>query len=520
MKRISLMLLVPMLLAGGSCSRFLDTVPTDQLSPSTYYKTKDQLTSSLIGVYDMLGARNLYARHYTCRLGMEGDEGFYNTDAVVTGPQVYNFSPSDSYVGGLWNDLYIGINRANNLLANVNNNPQIDASFRDQVRGEALFLRSYFYFLLVQNFGGVPLILTPTTGSGDIEIPRASAKEVYEKIIMDMEEAETLVTPLHTLGFGGRVSKSAVRGILARVCLYMAGYPLRDASRYEKAAFWAKKVIDDAEEGHMLNTDYAQVFINYAQDKYDVKESIWEVEFWGNVSGSYDETGQIGAWIGIASTNTTLIGYAYGFINATANLYKSYEPQDVRRDLAIAPYKYTATGGKTNYTSTKDADLYTRYVGKYRREWELVKPGSANSTPTNFPLLRFSDVLLMYAEAENELHGGPTPDALHALNLVRGRAKASLYTGANTITDKNEFFDKIVDERSRELCFEALRKPDLVRWGIFIPVMKGVAAAMSQHGATGFYSLAYRNVNERHLLFPIPSKDLSLNAALEQNPNW
>jgi hypothetical protein len=159
-------------------------------------------------------------------------------------------------------------------------------------------------------------------------------------------------------------------------------------------------------------------------------------------------------------------------------------------------------------------------VGKYRREWELVKPGSANSTPTNFPLLRFSDVLLMYAEAENEVHGAPTPAALDALNKVRERAKASLYTGANTISDKNEFFDRIVEERSRELCFEGLRKPDLIRWGIFIPVMKSVAAEMAQHGATAFYALAYKNAGERHLLFPIPSKDLSLNTALVQNPNW
>ncbi|WP_343306199.1 RagB/SusD family nutrient uptake outer membrane protein [Chitinophaga niabensis] len=516
MKRISLIILVLMILSGSSCTRFLDTTPTDRLSPQTYYQNEKQLTASLIGVYDILGARNVYARHYTCRLGMEADEGFYNTDAVVTGPQVYNFSPSDTYVSGLWNELYIGINRANSLLANLNNNPQIDEAVRNRIKGEALFLRAYFYFLLVQQFGGVPLILAPTLTGDDVEIPRSSTKEVYEKVLEDMEEAETLVVPIQTLGFGGRVSQSAVRGVLARVCLYMAGYPLRDVTKYEKAAFWAKKVIDDAGAAHDLNIDYQQVFINYAQDKYDIKESIWEVEFWGNVSGAYDETGQIGAWIGITSTNTTIIGFAYGFLNTTAKLYKSYETQDLRRDVAIAPYKYTAAGGKTNHTYTKDADLYLRNVGKYRREWELVKPGSANSTPTNFPLLRFSDVLLMYAEAENEVHGAPTPAALDALNKVRARAKATLVN----ITDKNEFFDQIVDERSRELCFEGLRKPDLIRWGIFIPVMKNVAAEMSQHGATAFYALAYKNVNERHLLFPIPSKDLSLNTALVQNPNW
>ncbi|MFA6084267.1 RagB/SusD family nutrient uptake outer membrane protein [Mucilaginibacter sp.] len=508
------------LLSVSSCTKFLDTKPTDFLSPTTYYQNESQLTASLVGVYDILGSTNVYARHYIARLGMEADEGFYNTDAVVTGPQVYNFSPSDTYIGGFWNDLYVGINRANNLLASVNNNTQIAQAFRDQVRGETLFLRAYYYFLLVQNFGGVPLILDPTLSTENVSVPRSTAKQVYEKIIADMEAAEPLVASINTLGFGGRVSKSAVRGILARVCLYMAGNPVNDLSKYKEASFWAKKVMDDGDAGHVLNPNFTQVFMNYAQDKYDIKESIWEVEFWGNVAGAYNETGQVGAWIGITSTNTTIIGQAYGFLNCTSKLYKSYEAQDIRKDLSIAPYVYTAAGGKTNYTSTTDASLYTRNVGKYRREWELVTPRSANATPTNFPILRFADVLLMYAEAENEVNGSPTPPALDALNLVRQRAHATLYTGANTITSKSDFHDKIIDERSRELCFEALRKPDLIRWGIFVPTMKGVASLMSQQNATNFYSLAYRNVSDRNLLFPIPSKDMSLNSALVQNPGW
>lgn len=520
MKRIYYFLPVLLLCTNISCKKFLDVEPKDFLPPSYYYQTEEQLLYSLAGVYDPLGSLDLYGRHYISRVGIEADEGFYNTSAVVSGPQVYNFTSSDTYVSGFWRELYMGINRANTLLANVDNNPNVNEAVRLQIRGEALFLRGYYYFLLAQNFGAVPLLLQPATSPDDTDIARSPLKEVYEQVLADMKGADALVAPIKTFGFGGRVSKSAVRGILARVCLYMAGYPLKDSSKYQEASIWAKKVIDDREAGHMLNPDYTQIFINYAQDKYDIKESIFEVEFWGNGADGFSETGSVGAWIGIYSSNNDIIGNAFGFLNATAKLYRSFEASDVRRDCVVATYIYSATGTKTYYTSTTEASLYTRRVGKYRREWELIFPKSNNATPTNFPLLRFADVLLMYAEAENEFHNGPTPDAVEALNLVRARAHASLYTGSNSLTNKTDFFNALVDERSRELCFEALRKPDLIRWGLFIPTMKGTETKMAKDIPGSFYALAYKNVAEKHLLYPIPSRELSLNPTLNQNPNW
>ena len=163
-------------------------------------------------------------------------------------------------------------------------------------------MRAYYYFILVEHWGDVPLILSPTV---DLKVLEKSAEslleKVYEQIIGDMDLAEDLVQSATGAGFGGRVTKSAVRGILARVCLRMAGNPLNDESRYAEARSWAKKVIrDDTESGHRLHPDYSQVFINYAQDKYDIKESIWEVEFWGNAQNSYRETGRVGAWCGFA----------------------------------------------------------------------------------------------------------------------------------------------------------------------------------------------------------------------------
>lgn len=510
-----------------SCNKFLDTKPTDFLSPVTYYETEEHLTFALAGAYDVLGTTNLYRTYYVARMGSEADEGCYSPNTVITGPQVYNFSPGEPIVQGFWGDLYAGIYRANAILANVDRNESIDMSFRNQVRGEALFLRAYYYFLLVQNFGGVPLILQPTMSAGNNDVPRSSAAEVYNQIINDLEAAEELVLPIQALGYGGRANKSAVRGMLARVCLYNAGFPVRDVSKYERVKYWADKVINDPEAGHALNPDYAQIFINYAADKYDIGESLWEIEFWGNNEGAERETGLIGSWIGItvsaaAAAANPELGTAYGYVNSTAKLYQLYEEGDIRRDWAISDFTYSNTGTKVPITSTAPASLYTRKAAKYRREYEVVKPKSNHASPINWPVLRLSDVMLMYVEAENEISGPPQlgSQALGYLNQIRERANAATFDASNLISDKNQFRDFIVDERSRELCFEALRKPDLIRWGIFEFTMQDMANRMATDIPGSHLSLAFRNVHSRHLLFPIPSRELVLNPALQQNPNW
>src|SRR5690606_26166267 len=114
---------------------------------------------------------------------------------------------------------------------------------RAVIKGETLFLRAYYYFLLVSYWGDVPLLLEPTSSVAQTDNPRTPSKEVYEQIIQDMTEAEALVKRVQDVSNAGQINKSAVRGILARVCLYMAGAPLKDTSKYELAAYWAKKIM-------------------------------------------------------------------------------------------------------------------------------------------------------------------------------------------------------------------------------------------------------------------------------------
>ncbi len=506
------------IIGGSSCNKFLDLKPLDKLSPVNFYETEPQMTAALTGVYDILGRGAVYAYTFPTRFATEADEGYFQSTSRTTGPQFYDLSSSDAEVLGTWSTLYEGISRANVVLANIKK-PQMSEVRRNEIEGEALFLRSYYYFLLVTNWGGVPLVLEPVTSVEGNSIGRSTPTEVYEQITQDMIKAETLVGSATKIGFGGRVNKSAVRGVLARVYLYWAGFPLKNTAKYEDAKLWSEKVINDGEAAHRLNPSFEQVFINYAKDLYDVKESIFEVEF--ATTGIY-EHGQIGSWIGIRSSSTT-IGTAYGFIGATQRMYQLYKVGDLRRDRAVAPFYYS--GDTEVYWTTNQ--FWGRSPGKWRRAEEVAKPKLAQNTPINYPLLRYSDVLLMFAEAENALNG-TTPAAYDAVNKVRRRAFGLDITIVSSVADftpglsPDAFLELLKDERSRELCFESMRKYDLIRWGDLADKLNQMqndilttAPASYQYSA-----LSAKNFTSRHLLLPIPISEIALNKLLTQNPGW
>lgn len=504
-----------------SCNSLLDTQPSDFLTQSYYFTTEEQLELALNGVYDRLGASEVYGDRMTWTYNSSTDESFQKGRGTQ-GITVNNYEASNTDINNFWRVCYEGIGRANVLLANIDK-PDMSEARRNLIRGEALFLRGHYYFILALNFGGVPLMLEPTTSNENLKIPRAPLQEVYTQIITDMTAAEALLQEqtVTSLGHSGRVTRTAVQAMLARVNLHMAGYPLYNESRYQEVLNWATKVVESGE--HALNPSYEQVFINYAKDIYDVKESIYEIEFFGNGLDTYRETGRIGNNIGITCQDRE-IGQCYGSVNASPKLFNLYDSTDTRRDWNCAPYVFS---GITNAIKVPNLDVWERNVGKWRREYETLTPKHPNNTPQNFAVIRYSDVLLMLAEAENHLNG-PTDAAYNAVNRVRRRAYDKPLDTSNEQADAPKGMDRaaflafIQDERARELCFEALRRYDLIRWGIYLETMKeladyvmGEAPENRQH-----YALAAQNLSERHLLFPIPQRELSVNPALQQNPDW
>lgn len=662
MKKIHYIFVTILCISLVSCEKFLSTVPTDSLTQPEYYSTEAKLNQALAGVYQPLNSEGIYGNNMF-NFFASSDESFYARSAQVTGVMVYNFDYGNGEVNNFWTQCYIGIERTNLLIANINA-ATMDDTKKQAILGEALFLRGYYYFLLVTNFGDVPLKITPTSSVTEVSIPRTPVKDVYTQILADMITAEGKVSSISTLGNSGHISKTAVEGILARVCLTMAGAPLNDASKYADALAWAKKVQDSGL--HSLNSNYQQIFVNLSQDKYETKESMWEIEAKGTGAEGFGNANRLGNTNGIQYTkDNNLPGYGYGFISTTAKLFNTYAAGDLRRDWAIAPFSYNASTTPYSYTYFTPTQTYNRNCGKFRREYELSPLLSKNITPINFPVLRYADVLLMIAEAENQLNPTPTVAAYDAINQVRRRAfgldpstpavsitvvsgvtlstagntgysktvsnvpvtftggggtgatgmatvsvttgkvtsiaivnpgksytsaptanvgllwtantayntgdqvvnGANLYlvTAAGTSTAvgptqltgaslpattgaiftyagakanltaaivttpvdlvglaKGIFFQAVQDERARELSFEALRKPDLIRWGIWVSTMNNLATDIKANaGATFAYAaLAGANITARNVLFPIPASELTVNSAAKQNPGW
>ncbi|MEO5998714.1 MAG: RagB/SusD family nutrient uptake outer membrane protein [Chitinophagaceae bacterium] len=431
MKRIYFLPIVLLLLSFGSCKKYLDTKPTDFLSTTNYYQTESQLDFARAGVYNSLGNNGLWGSFANYLLGWQADEAYMNR-LTLNGPFNYNYSPSDQYMNGCWNTLWDGINRANVLLANLDKNPAIAKSLRDKIRGECLFLRGYYYFMLVQYWGDVPIKLIPTGSVDDVNIERSPVKDVYVQILADMTAAEPLVPGIKVIGNGGAISKSAVRGILARVCLTMAGEPLKDASKYQDAKTWAKKVMDDGESGHNLNPSYSQIFINLGGDKYDSQENIWEVEFYGNnadaATKAFSEWTNNGYINGPTSAAGSATGNAPAYMTITSKFYNVFQDGDLRKWFSIAHFSYLnsqVNGEKTmKVIPPTEKDKWVFQPAKWRREYEAIPRGTSVTSGINMAMLRYSDVLLMFAEAENAING-PTADAIAAVNKVRQRGWSS-----------------------------------------------------------------------------------------------
>jgi hypothetical protein len=436
-----------------SCQKSLNLTPSDFQSTSTYYNTEAQLQTALAGVYATFNSPNVYGSALNYNFNIIDDLNFGGNNRVPPAGIAGNLiTPSDNQIGLTWQDLYIGIERANVLLANMDKATVSSQVNRDQIKGEALFLRAYFYFILVSYFGDVPLKLAPTTSIIDVGLARTPAKDVYNQIIADMTAADGLVQPYNVLKQAGRVSQSAVEGILARVCLYMAGYPILDKSKYADALKWSSKVVNNGM--HQLEPDFKQIFMNYIQDLYDettYAESIFEAEFYGNRSGnSYYITGRIGYNMGITCTDLN-VGYCFGYFSCTAKLWNLYPDnglaysRDLRRDWTITPYTLTVVNGVQNNhnpiaviaptVAVPNPPVFNRQLAKWRREYEVLVPKSKADGPSNFPLLRYSDVLLMQAEAENEING-PDAVAYAAINKVKERA-LGIGSKVTTITVTN-----------------------------------------------------------------------------------
>jgi hypothetical protein len=520
----------------SSCKKFLDTKPTAFGSPLTYYQTSAEQQTALNGVYNELGTAYNGGIGYT--LTATTDESEPRNTGVATQLK-YIYDAGDPAILSTWQGLYTGIERANVLLNSFQPTDTADAT-KKLIIGQTLFLRAYFYFLLVRGWGDVPMQLKPTASVTNVNIARTPSVTVYKQIVADMKTADMLLQTqtVTSLGYNGKITKTAVEGILARVYLTWAGAPINDATQYVNAQTYINKVIGDGE--HSLNPNYSKIFLNLMENVEDIKESIWEVEYYGN--GQAPGVGQAESALGnLMSPLGDAVGGLNGGTSTTAGhvlitktLYDGYSAWDTtRRNWNCLTYNY-ANGSNISTYPTKQSigtNEWLYCIGKWKPEYSKTT-GSGNLS-CNYPLLRYSDILLMQAEVETQLNNGPNAIAYNAINQVRRRAFNAPSNVPNAICDVpagqslSQFMTTLQAERMNEFCFEGIRFWDLRRWGNMYGVMQSLSlyasttsGAIYGHGGGSLVVSAAAAFQTRNNLYPIPTHEISLNTSLVQNPGW
>ena len=551
--------------ALSSCS-FLDVEP-QVICADTFYNTEKEVQYGLAGVYGVMSNEALYGNYYSLMYSNIDDLCYFNRDQGSNLLQFQRHTAGTSQIYDMWVELYQGIRNANAFMeAVVLTNFDEDGAYYNEAR----FLRAYYHFLLAQAWGDVPLRKQAVTTHDAVMIAVTPQYDVLKWVAEEMEDCIELA-PESLEDTPSRIAKTTVQGILARVYLFMAGESVKGGDKavlLANAMNHADAVIKSGK--HQLNPDYAQIFKNMIMDQYDkqYRESMWEVDFLGDRSSAENWTnGRIGDVIGLQSTGSTGFdtwncNYSYGQYDGSLKLWDLYwrtdrtedenelpTVTDKRQEWNLPPYNYAGndkqppygsglTSGKSIVSIDKTPYVYDnvstsqdplaapaiRNCGKYRREVEYEGHKSAKLlyTTINYPILRYSDVLLMFAEASNEING-VTQEAYDCVKAVRDRA--GIKTNEMSAYDKETFRELVRNERGRELCFESLRRYDLVRWGIFVETMneyvqwsndeRWVKNTKAQRAASmGSY------IKPMHVVLPIPSIELGVNDLLVQNPLW
>lgn len=458
-----------------SCEKYLEFTPVSLYSEENVFSNIDFTRQALLGVYALMTLDEGYSKRLNMYYAVDNDCEMCSGNYLDNGRRDiarYAANSGNAEIQKPWNNLYKGIDRANICIKKIPESPVwtngTEAQKKEMQRmlGEALTLRALFYYELIRNWGDVPFKTTPTKAGDDFYLPKTDRDTIYEYIINDLLTAAQLVPWRKEVALEERITKGAVKGLLARICLARGGYSLRKnggmqrgsnhLKYYQIARDQCKEVIESGQ--HSLNPDYGAIFRNHCEYKLDATygESMWEVGL-----GKY-RSGEVAYYVGNKVSELSRYGKADGGILAVPTYYLSFDSLDTRRDITVALYQID------EYNKRLLRNFKDIFIGKWRREWIKPEfPGSDKYTGVNWVLLRYSDILLMFAEAENELNQGPTPEAIAALQAVRERAFRGNTDKMPPIpTDYQSFFNEIVKERAWEFGGECIRKFDLIRWNL------------------------------------------------------
>lgn len=472
----------------------LDLVPEGSMAPDNFFKSEGDANSAVISVYSGLGSHYIY-NQYSEVMNSQGTDdaewgnGRNTSNADKNDLDKFTFSPATKLVYEFWRTQYTVINRCNYAIDNISvmGEDRISLKKKNQFIAEARFLRALLYFNLVRTYGKVPLVLKETTSLNDLKVARSSVDSVYSQIISDLEFAELNLPRKGEYASAdlGRASKGAAKGLLAKVYLTM--------KKYDKVVIKTEEVMG---MGYQLWDNYAD---NFDLTKKNGQESIFEIQYkagTGNPGSSYNgyfrpPFVKINGWSG------------YGDNPVTKNHYDAYKPGDLRRDVNVRLYT------REEYPNMASSILYPYYCNKYL---DFSKEATVENSGNNYPILRYSDIYLMRAEALHALTPGSS-EAYECVNKVRRRAFGKPIDTPSDIDLKTglspeEFLDSVLYERRLEFAFEGQRRFDLLSTHKLKEAMEAqnpsIAAA----------------IEEKHYLLPVPQLERESNSLLDQNPEW
>ncbi|HEY4155717.1 MAG TPA: RagB/SusD family nutrient uptake outer membrane protein [Puia sp.] len=456
----------------SSCKKdFLDVVPVDRIPKEEFYKTEADLTAAIYGAY--AAQRGMYTGGELPLYDLEetrSDNTNENLGRQTEHKAVDNFTvqSGNTSITGEWGANYDCINLCNAIIDRAPN-VDMDETRKQQMIGEALFIRAHAYFLLVQDYGGLPLRLHETVSlSGDNNLARSSVDSVYLQIISDLQAAASSLPDSYSGTDVGRATAYAANALLGKVELQKGD---------KQAAVDALRKVVFPGTPYSLLPNYADLWNPTTKNS---PESIFELQFLPPLNGSP-------FWNYFAPATLAIPGGTNGSTapnTPTQDLINAYETNDTRLAASIG---YDPGG--------------TPYILKFKDPSVSV----GNDANNNFPVLRYADALLMLAEALGE-----STEAYDLINEVRARA----HLGPVGAATPGTFIDKLMHERQVELAFECHRWHDLLRLD-----QSETLSIMNAHLAREFP--ANNIVIDAHnLLAPLPDAEVQTNALAEQNPGY
>jgi starch-binding outer membrane protein, SusD/RagB family len=483
-----------------SCKKFLDTEPASAFTDTYVFSHIEDAQKMVNAIY-----ANFNTDAFTSRMSnnFNGNTDIECGSISTSAPDnsrrdIWSFqaTPANADLQTVWNNAYLAINRANECIEGIRNSSLYKDSTNTnftamkQLLGESLTLRAYWYHCLVNYWGDVPFNTTPTKHGDNFYQPRVGRDTILTHVINDLLDIKDSMEWSTATTYGiEQVNREFTLGMIARLALTRGGYWLypdmtmkrkADYLDYYKIANTACKELMSLQP-HTLNSSFGAVFYNECQGivSSSSDDVLYEVAF----APGY---GDVGWCNGIAVvTGSHAYGAGSSYLCFPPSYFYSFDTTDLRLPITCSLVSYDA--------SLAQVPVGTGGIspGKWNRLW-LSTPGGASSskgTGINWPLMRYSDVLLMLAETENEINNGPTSEAKAALRKVRQRAfsetewqtKVEDYI-TSVSTSKEAFFNAIVNERAWEFGGECLRKFDLIRWNLYGKKVAETKALLTQYG--------------------------------------